>query len=378
MTRLPYYPQLDSLRFLAMFTVFVQHFYEGSPAAWGYYGLRVFFVLSGFLITNILISHRDRMHAAGGSVLTVAKNFYIRRALRLFPAYYLALAIIIAISLSLGVNYKNILTEWPWHFAYMTNVLILVKNDWIGNFTHLWSLALEEQFYLVWVWVVLLSSHRILPWITSTMIAGGLAFQFWIITQPNTVFLDLQLPNCIYFLATGALLGIGTHPAYAKQMAPLVKLLADNRRLVGAGVLLAAVVAIGVDLNTPMAEFPKTTWLFGPCAAIMAVWAVWRISRGVGGWVGSLLSAPWLIYLGKISYGSYIFHAFTPELGRPVLRVIRGAIGNDALAAMVMPHVRFVVLCAITLTLAALSWKLIEQPFNAMKTRYSEGIGSNV
>ena len=138
--------RFDGLRALAVLAVIQHHFgikavndvlAPGGPA------VQLFFVLSGYLITGILLDAREQ--ADRGAALT---TFYIRRALRIFPAYYVALTL----AASLNVNVYD---AWPWHAAYLSNVRIALDGKWPGPVSHFWSLSVEEQFYLLWPMIVL-------------------------------------------------------------------------------------------------------------------------------------------------------------------------------------------------------------------------------
>src|SRR5262245_13745 len=168
-------PALDGLRGLAILPVMLTHFVSDgdlSPVSkvdeivsatltLGWVGVELFFVLSGFLITGILLDSRGAPH--------YFRNFYIRRTLRIFPLYYGFLALWLGV---LPLFYK-----WPndvlkvvsipvspvWSWAYLTNIVQALHDDWRAGppyTTHFWSLAIEEQFYLVWPTVVFLFSRR--------------------------------------------------------------------------------------------------------------------------------------------------------------------------------------------------------------------------
>src|SRR5262249_40880734 len=151
-----YMPQLDGLRAVAVLAVVAHHTLPGplvdalNPGA---AGVRLFFVLSGFLITGILLGCRESMAQQGaGQALA---SFYARRFLRIFPLYYFALAVV----LLAGVQEAR--DGAAWHLAYLSNVYG-VRQGWLGSLAHFWSLAVEEQFYLVWPALVL-SLPR--PWL---------------------------------------------------------------------------------------------------------------------------------------------------------------------------------------------------------------------
>ena len=143
--QLRHMPQLDGLRALAVLFVIYYHWvpvqYHGH-LHWGSFGVQLFFVLSGYLITGILIKVRDQ--AEKGLVLGAIKAFYVRRSLRIFPVYY---AVVIAITI-LGV-YSARETFW-YNVTYTTNIYLFINNTWTQNTAHFWSLAVEEQFYVVW------------------------------------------------------------------------------------------------------------------------------------------------------------------------------------------------------------------------------------
>ncbi len=139
-----YRPQLDGLRAIAVMAVVFQHFAPSGWSKvipWGGLGVTLFFVLSGYLITGILLKGREEPG--------MLRHFYIRRALRIFPVYYATL--LIAALLAIPPVRE---TFW-WHAFYLSNVLFALKNSYFGAVSPFWSLAVEQHFYLIWPWVVL-------------------------------------------------------------------------------------------------------------------------------------------------------------------------------------------------------------------------------
>ena len=130
-------PHLDGLRAVAVLAVAWSHWAPrhqfGIPFGTG---VHLFFVLSGYLITRILLRIRTADSRAAG-----LRAFYIRRALRIFPAYYLWVAFAVA-------TLPSVAATWPWHVGYLSNLLIYRQHEWAGPVSHWWSLAVEEQFYL--------------------------------------------------------------------------------------------------------------------------------------------------------------------------------------------------------------------------------------
>src|SRR5215469_6747506 len=150
---------IDGLRGLAIFLVMLHHFGLFSP---GWAGVDIFFVISGFLITRILLGTKDSPRYFG--------NFYTRRVLRIFPLYYSSLALFFVVAVPLGVRYG-------WSAAYgMRDAVWFIfhlSNWWIGGghmegslITHFWSLGIEEQFYFVWPFLIFVTPRRKLIWIT--------------------------------------------------------------------------------------------------------------------------------------------------------------------------------------------------------------------
>src|SRR5689334_23327640 len=152
-----YMPQLDGLRAFAVASVLVFHWFKPSIAL-GEWGVTVFFVLSGYLITRNIVA----LKAAGLPVATAARVFFVRRTLRLFPAYYLTL-------LLGALLFEDVRREWVWYVAYASNFLLELRQHPIAM-TPTWSLAVEEQFYIVWFLLVMIVPARRLPWLMALLI----------------------------------------------------------------------------------------------------------------------------------------------------------------------------------------------------------------
>ena len=148
-----YYPALDGLRGVAILLVIIYHNFNFiNQSQFGWLGVDLFFVLSGFLITTILLNDAGSPH--------FLKNFFIRRILRIFPLYFLCLIIFLILFPFLGLYKKElsffIANQW-WLWTYLQNWLYsLFLTDDAKMLTHLWSLAVEEQFYLIWPFIILL------------------------------------------------------------------------------------------------------------------------------------------------------------------------------------------------------------------------------
>ena len=153
---------LDGFRGLAIIGVMLLHFRLMSS---GWVGVQIFFVLSGFLITSILLADR---HLPFGAYL---KRFYWRRTLRIFPLYFGYLAIFTIAFVLAGVP-AHFDGYWPFLYTYTFNYLLLLPSYNVGTFFgHLWSLSIEEQFYLLWPALVYLLSPRAFRWVILALIA---------------------------------------------------------------------------------------------------------------------------------------------------------------------------------------------------------------
>lgn len=297
----------------------------------GSIGVRLFFALSGFLITRILLAARAQPLAEA------ARAFYIRRAVRIFPVFYLVLAA--AALIDIGPVRSTI----GWHVTYLTNVYLFDRGSWHGSISHLWSLAVEEQFYLVWPWVVLLLPQRRLPALITTMIVAAPLSRLLVGGAMNSV-----LPSsCIDSLGAGALLAL---PSTRQQVI-------RAGRMVGVPLLIAALaIRIVVGDSVPL----EIALDFS--VSLTAAWIVGRAAEGYTGWTGALLLARPVTYVGTISYGLYLYHGFMPYvLGRYVPDFIEL---HWVLRAAMLTIATFIV--------ASLSWKLVEAPLVTQKDRWAQ------
>jgi peptidoglycan/LPS O-acetylase OafA/YrhL len=155
------FTELDSLRAFAVLAVVWSHSSVINIGITGFYGVLLFFVISGFLITGILLDAR----ANNAPPWAVLRAFYARRFLRIFPIYYAVLFV------ALMTGLLSVGNGIGWHLAYLSNWYYAYKG--FDQFSALWSLAVEEQFYLVWAWVVILMPSAALPWTMLAMIAAG-------------------------------------------------------------------------------------------------------------------------------------------------------------------------------------------------------------
>jgi peptidoglycan/LPS O-acetylase OafA/YrhL len=338
--RLKYRADIDGLRAVAVLPVVAYH--AGfSQIPGGFVGVDVFFVISGFLISGIVQSEIE----AGGFSLV---SFYERRVRRILPALFvmMAAATLAAVWLLLPaelVSYGRSLAAatlsgsniWFWQTANYFD-----ETAAQAPLLHTWSLAVEEQFYLVLPGLLLLSrgvSRRTLCWIIGAVALVSLAWSaFSVRHQPEAAY--YLLPSRAWELALGALLAFGFPPASPNRWL---------REAAGFGGLAAIAYAmLTLTVKTP---FPGLAAL-APCLGTAAVlWA----GQGGDSLVRRVMSFKPLVWVGLISYSLYLWHW-------PVI-VFQNAgllLGDD-----ISPKLEKLILVAVSLALAWASWWLVERPF---------------
>lgn len=331
-------PQLDGLRFFAFLGVFLLHVNSGKLPA-GHLGVPLFFVISGFLITRILLRHES------GSLRHDLGVFYARRTLRIFPLYY---GLILVLLVCGGLKRPELA------LSYTTNLGIYANQVFHDGSGHFWSLAVEEQFYLLFPLLVLtLPSRRRVPMLVVVLLACAASRYALDWAAPS--FFTFILPNVagVYLLA-GAIAG------YRDVSRPATP--SSTPRLTAA-VVLTALVVLGESGWRLGGPFTKPLW--PDLAALAFAWLVLELWRS-DGLLARLLSFRPLAYLGKISYGLYLFHVYPlhwiySHSGQPLL---------DGLPWLVVPdRARLIATFALTVLAAAASWHLLESPILALKSR---------
>jgi peptidoglycan/LPS O-acetylase OafA/YrhL len=359
-----YRPQLDGLRAIAVAPVLLTHFIPSYTTVFeplGFSGVRLFFVLSGYLITAILLNHRTLMEDTRGNIFTPAINFYVRRALRLFPIFYGALFV------AWITQAPHFDATWIWHATYLTNVLIALKGDWVYSYTHFWSLAVEEQFYLLWVWVILGAPRNNLAPICFIAIAIAPLFRISMYLLGYSWHADLLLPGCVDLLAIGSLLAVTLAHQRTRSgtIEKIFQQYIDSPKwfLALLGVIFISVI-YGFDHDYYLSRILENS-----LAAALFVLLVYRADQSFSGVIGSTLENSAMIALGRISYGVYVIHNFVPGLISKTPILWRVSSLPEYWAAIVY--------IVVTIGLAILSWKIIERPILRMKTKFSEGLGSH-
>ena len=361
-------PALDGLRGIAILCVLAMHFAIAPPltagdrfvyalARNGWIGVDLFFVLSGFLITGILLDSRGKPGAV--------KSFYARRVLRIFPLYYaflISLFVLDRWTSAAGPWVAQVQGEQAWHWLYLTNFLA-ARDGWAGlpGVGHLWSLAIEEQFYLLWPFAVLfLARRRLLP-LCLGMLGVSLA------TRLVLVYLGTS-PIAVYALtftrwdglAVGAMIAI-----VARQRGGLDALARWSPPVLVAGSLATVGFLSAAPYRSHYGVATQTTG-YAVLALTFGALLVFAVRAREGSRLHRSLSAPGLRFFGRYSYGIYVLHGpllswlaavgFSPAL---MPKVWGSALPGQAMFAAGA--------LAASTAVALVSWHLVEQPFLALK-----------
>jgi peptidoglycan/LPS O-acetylase OafA/YrhL len=367
-------PSLDGVRGIAILLVLLFHSLlineDAMPArpiyaiaASGWSGVNLFFVLSGYLITGILL---DAPHTRRG-----LGNFYARRALRILPLYYATLLVFFY------ALPRDAYPSLAWHderqllyFAYVQNWAIAARGAWpeTPNLNHLWSLNIEEQFYLVWPLAVFALGRRRLLWLCGALVAGCLALRTalfaggtaWVAIYVMTITRldDLAVGGAIACLARGP-----------RGLAPIV----PAARLVGGACLLTVVAAMIVRGAFELSDDWTVTAGFSVASLGFGSALIGAVCARPGGAVDRMLSWAPLRTLGKYSYCIYVVHlpivvslAVPPGFGHLALF---GYVAMDSTAAWL---VHAAVTIGLSLAVAFVSWYLLELPFLRLKGRFAD------
>jgi peptidoglycan/LPS O-acetylase OafA/YrhL len=356
-----YRPELDVLRFGAFLLVYFDHLLPIPNAKFGryfpssiayiinklplWYGLPLFFVLSAFLITELLLIEKQT-----AKEISIGR-FYIRRILRIWPLYFVGIAIgiiyfHIPIFADTGDRAPALMVAMylaligNWYFA-------LVSKAWMSNpMTPLWSISVEEQFYAVWAPLIQFSSKRNLCSVLFLLLLASIGTQFILgVALANPVQVWTNSFVQLEMFAVGALLAIFLDERGLQIGLPLRLLILasalvcwmSSQRLMGSGGLMM----VARYLLTAMG-----------CLLLMVAF------------LGAQLKFPrWSIYLGRISYGLYVFHAFSLMLADRLLKPLSFQHAHLLL--------KFIISLSLTIALASLSYRYFETPFLRLKERFA-------
>jgi peptidoglycan/LPS O-acetylase OafA/YrhL len=365
-----YFPSLDGLRAVSFFGVFLWH-YLGLPYGWA--GVDVFFVLSGFLITGILYDTRDDIHRV--------RNFYVRRTLRIFPLYYGVFLVIFLLTPWLRWAWTWQWIAWP---LYLGNFLRFLyphlNNGFVSGFAdahllsrtyprldlrlgHFWTLCVEEQFYLLWPWVVFtVRDRRKLMAICVACIAlVGFARVFAMAHMPEALVSGEVIFHSTPFrfdtLLVGALIALLYRGAHRVQMQRVAH--------ITLGVAALCVLAVAVYwFRFHVSNFNNAVTRHPSLLTLIAVFSGALMLRTLvpGTIAYRIFNLRWLRTIGTVSYGAYVFHDILhSEYNRLVAHYFHH--GVDTITAVFG--------MVATLALAFLSYHFFELPILRLKGRFT-------
>jgi peptidoglycan/LPS O-acetylase OafA/YrhL len=251
---------------------------------------------------------------------------------------------------------------WLWLVTYTTNIYIALHGHWIGRMGPFWSLAVEEQFYLVWPWFIMMAPRR---WFVPATTVGILLAPLYRLTAAvmfpddlaNHGFVRATLtPGSLDALGGGALLALAGarwrgNGGVAWPTSPLLPSLA------------AAVYGVILGFDYYRGTKIVSAVLGDVTVSALCVWLVAVASRRVRGPIGHVLELKPLTYLGKISYGVYAYHSFVPAL-------VALAFARFGAPFREISPTNFVFSTIATVGVAAVSWHVFERPINAQKRRF--------
>lgn len=356
-----YIPELDSLRFFAFLLVLVHHSkYSEMIESWhvlatyGWIGVDLFLCLSAFLFTRLLYAEYKE---TGGVDI---KNFYIRRAFRIWPLYifFFALAVILTIQKdgwneSLSIRALGMLTFTDNFMAARWGY-----NNAILYSPHLWTISYEEQIYLILPWVLLLL-YRLKPTtIPLLLLAIGLTGTF---IRAAMIYRGVNHPD-IWVLPFshfdsvlgGIIIGLGVFDNYLKRIPNIVWL------------------TLGILALLQVSHLPNVTriqWelmLTYPLVGIGTSLIIYSFTQGNLWALSSLLRNNILTYLGKISYGLYVYHKLGIFLANPITRQF-----VEPTQLIVYPAARLLFAFLITIFISIISYQVLEKPFLKLKERFA-------
>jgi peptidoglycan/LPS O-acetylase OafA/YrhL len=342
-----YQPQLDGLRGIAILSVLLHHFELRLPGLfdWGPIGVRIFFLLSGYLITQSLWRLQAEA-STSGSYWSGLFGFHARRMARLTPVLYTMLGVACFMGLP---EFRHAIA---WHATFLSNFYALHIDDWPAAASHLWSLSVQEQFYLLWPFVILVIPRKALPYALIAMFVAAFLFRAMVIgTDASNFYRWVMLPGVLDSFALGALIA-----CWKKSGRPLPIVKGWIGGVIG-------LLAFGCYIAARVVRFGP---FGGPGVAVIEtlenVFLGWLLLRTVVGWTGitgRIFENSVLVYIGKISYGLYVFHVLVHVALTPWLEQHGLGLSDHHML------LRSAILLSVSIGVASLSYFYVEAPLTA-------------
>lgn len=348
-----YYRKLDGLRFIAITLVFLEHYahFIGSRISAGYYGVDLFFVLSGFLITEILLNAPQK------SYLQNFANFIGRRTLRIFPIYYLTIAILLIFN-------QNSIRDNVWYLVtYTFNYASIINNLPITPLSHFWSLAVEEQFYIFWPTLVLfLRKYPAFLLITTSFIVlfGYSQLTFNYLEWHNKY-------NNISILTRMSSLGLGALGAMLNKYYLLPRRLFVNKLIENLSIPILILALISPNF------FAKPVLLGILSLYFVIKSSIFEFNSTI---LRNFLSNRIIVHIGTLAYGLYVYHFpigiyLTQYLFDPIwLNIDFNKLGVLGFLKWHSWFIKFILFSLISYFVALLSYNYIEKPILNLKNKF--------
>lgn len=329
---------LNGIRAIAVFLVIISHrfpenhFLKSFPI--GSYGVDIFFVLSGFLISRGLFFQIKSGEIKNGQML---KNFFFKRCLRIFPVYYTLLLFLYLTKGIIGNNFReNIL----WYVFYGANYLNYFQNKWFGVLAHLWSLSVEEQFYVFFPILLLFIFRKRILLLLAIFIIVGTLYPFFV--NGNSGILTLSCINAF---------GIGGLLAYVEiYKNSFVFSFYKYSLFLSIPILLLLIVH---NLYNTIPFFPERLAI-----SIIAIFIITQcLIKPNSFGVNKILGNSFLNFIGIISYGIYLYHNIVPKYWNFVLHKLKIDFNNFQFS-----YLEFFLQTSIIIVLSYFSWILLEKP----------------
>jgi peptidoglycan/LPS O-acetylase OafA/YrhL len=340
-----HYLGFNGLRAVAVTLVFLLHKTHETSLELGKEGVWLFFFISGFLIIGELHRARLATESGHGSSESAIATFFVKRALRIFPIYYILLTV-----LFLGRRFyehagPNI--GFIWHFTYLSNFWMAIgAKSWLGPFSHLWSLAVEQQFYLFAPFALLLSpskTHRMLC--AFCVLAGVVGHVTLFAADASEVVVHTITPFSLSLLAAGGWMYFATRN---RLRMPLPGVLAGS-----------ALVAVFGAWPILFSHAPAMAQAgFDIALAVGLALIFFYVATNQESALTRSLEWKPLNYLGTISYGFYLFHNFIPNPLGKALQLY----AHIQLPEMAQETLGIACNYGLTVIVAGLSWRFIEKP----------------
>jgi len=365
-------PALDGVRGLAIALVMALHFVNNQIVPtnlverlavtltnYGLWGVDLFFVLSGFLITGILADARDRPR--------YFSNFFARRALRIFPLYYgvlLVLTVLVPAGALAAADPElvELRAVRPWLWLYLTNVYLGPETTFsIPYLSHFWSLAIEEHFYLVWPFVIWFASTRSAMRVSVVLGVAALLLRItFSVAAPDQLYAGVLTPCRVDALCAGAWFALASRRPGALSAAVVRRV----AWLAGGGVVALSLFHFALHRGAAVV-LPLRT---GVLALFFAAVVQMAAATPGQGRLDAVLSQAWLRHLGRYSYGLYVFHGIVAY----GMHRAGAAARFDALTSVHTLNVLLMVASGVTASyaLALVSYHGFEQPFLSLKRRF--------